>query len=96
MSTGTTVTFGTISQAQSDVSNTSARMDGQLNDLRSYLAPMVGAWSGGASDDYKVLQQRWDGAAADLNAVLMQISQLLGQANQGYQATEQANASVWM
>ena len=92
---GITVTFGTISQAQSDVSNTVARMNGQLDDLRAFLAPMVGTWEGGASSDYQVLQKRWDSAAADLNTVLMQISQLLGQANQGYQATESANASVW-
>ncbi len=93
--TGITVTFGTIAQAQGDVSNTVARMNGQLDDLRAFLAPMVSTWEGGASSDYQVLQKRWDTAAADLNTVLMQISQLLGQANQGYQATEMANASVW-
>ena len=95
MSTGITVTFGTISQAQTDVGNTVAQIDGQLNDLRQFLAPMVSAWQGGAATDYQVLQKRWDTSAADLNGVLLQISRLLGQANSGYQATESANAAVW-
>ena len=93
---GITVTFGTISQAQADVSNTVARMDQQLGDLRSFLAPLVAAWEGGASTDYQVLQKRWDTAAGDLNTVLGQISQLLGQSHDSYQSTESANASAWL
>jgi 6 kDa early secretory antigenic target len=92
---GITVTFATISQAQADVANTVNRIDGQLNDLRSYLAPMIGAWEGGASSDYQVLQKRWDSAAADLNTVLGQISRLLGTSHDGYRQTESANAGVW-
>ncbi|MEL6893320.1 MAG: WXG100 family type VII secretion target [Actinomycetota bacterium] len=92
---GITVTFGTIGQAQADVSNTVGRMNGQLDELRAFLAPLISTWEGGASSDYQVLQRRWDTAAADLNTVLMQISQLLGNANQGYQATEMANAAAW-
>ncbi len=92
---GITVTFGTISQAQSDVSNTVSRMDQQFDDLRQFLAPMVSTWEGGAAADYQVLQRRWDTAATDLNGVLGQISQLLGQAHASYTATESANAQMW-
>ena len=92
---GITVTFGTITQAQGDVANTVSRMDQQLNDLRQFLAPMVATWEGGAAADYQVLQRRWDTAANDLNGVLGQISQLLGQAHAGYTATESANARMW-
>ncbi len=92
---GITVTFGTISQAQGDVANTVGRIDQQLNDLRQFLSPLVASWEGGASADYQVLQKRWDGAAGDLNAVLAQISQLLGQAHDGYRQTETANAAAW-
>lgn len=92
---GITVSFGTITQAQSDVSNTVARIDSQLNDLRQYLAPLIASWDGGASTDYQVLQKRWDGAAGDLNAVLGQIGQLLGQVHDSYRSTESANANCW-
>jgi early secretory antigenic target protein ESAT-6 len=92
---GMTVTFGTVSQAQADVANTVSRIDGQLHDLRQFLAPLVAAWDGGASMDYQVLQKRWDTSAADLNTVLGQISQLLGQSHDAYRATESANAAAW-
>jgi 6 kDa early secretory antigenic target len=93
--TGITVTFGTISQAQADVTNTVSRIDQQLNDLRQFLSPLVASWEGGASTDYQVLQKRWDGAAGDLNAVLAQIAQLLGQSHDSYRAAETSNASNW-
>ena len=64
-------------------------------DLRQFIAPLVASWEGGASSDYQSLQKRWDTAAADLNAVLAQIGQLLGQAHDGYRATESANAACW-
>jgi 6 kDa early secretory antigenic target len=95
MSTGITVTFGTIQQAQSDVSQSVSRIDGQLNDLRQFLSPMISSWEGGASTDYQALQRRWDSAASDLNAVLQQISQMLGTTHQSYTSTESSNAGAW-
>ncbi|MFV0307256.1 MAG: WXG100 family type VII secretion target [Desertimonas sp.] len=92
---GITVTFGTISQAQADVASTVTRVDGLLGDLRSFLAPMVSVWQGGAATDYQALQRRWDTSAADLNEVLGQISRLLGVSHDAYSSTEQANASAW-
>ena len=92
---GITVTFGTVSQAQGDVTATVGRMNEKHNDLRNFIAPLVASWEGGASADYQALQKRWDTAAQDLNAVLGQISQMLGQAHDGYRATESANAGAW-
>ena len=94
-SSGITVSFGTVSQAQGDVANTVGRIDQQLADLRKFIAPLVASWEGGASTDYQALQKRWDSAAGDMNAVLAQISQLLGQAHEGYRSTESANAGAW-
>jgi 6 kDa early secretory antigenic target len=92
---GITVTFATIQQAQGDVAATVNRVDGQLNDLKSYLAPLVASWEGSASTDYQTLQRRWDSASSDLNRVLAQISQMLGQTHDTYQQTESANRGIW-
>ncbi len=92
---GITVTFATIQQAQGDVASTVSRVDGQLNDLKSYLSPLVAGWEGSASTDYQTLQKRWDSAATDLNQVLQQISQMLGQTHDSYQQTESANRGIW-
>jgi WXG100 family type VII secretion target len=92
---GITVAFGTVAQAQGDVTNTVSRIDQQMADLRQFISPLVASWEGGASADYQVLQKRWDSAATDLNSVLAQIGRLLGQAHDGYRTTESANAATW-
>lgn len=94
-SNGVKVTFQTISQAQGDVSNTVARINQQHSDLRNHLAPLVSSWEGSASSDYQTLQRRWDSASADLNAVLQEISRMLGTAHDTYRQTEQSNTAVW-
>jgi 6 kDa early secretory antigenic target len=92
---GVSVSFDTVSRAQSDVSNSVARMNQQHADLRTFVTQLTGTWEGKASSDYQVLQKRWDTAAQDLNAVLAEISQVLGQAHDGYRSTESANANAW-
>jgi 6 kDa early secretory antigenic target len=90
-----TVTFGTIQQAQGDVSTTVSRVESQLNDLKSYLAPMVSTWEGSAATEYQGLQKKWDTSASDLNTVLQQISQMLGSTHESYQQTETSNRGIW-
>ena len=89
------VTFGEIAAAQQNVTSTAQRMNAQLDDLKRYLAPLVATWTGQAAEDYQVKQRQWDTAAAGLNAVLARIGVALGQANEGYQQVERANASRW-
>jgi 6 kDa early secretory antigenic target len=85
----------TILNAQSDVNNAASGIDQQLDDLARYLSPMKAEWDGGASGDYQVLQQRWDTAAADLNAVLRDTRTLLDQIHQRYLETEGRNVRTW-
>jgi WXG100 family type VII secretion target len=90
------VTFGELSAAQQNVASTAQQMNAQLDELKQQLAPLVATWSGQASVDYQAKQRQWDTAAADLNRVLSQIGVALGQANEGYQQVERANASRWV
>jgi 6 kDa early secretory antigenic target len=92
---GITVTFGSIQQAQGDVAATVSRVDGQLNDLKSFLAPLISSWEGSASSNYQALQKKWDTSATAMNTVLQQISQMLGQVHDSYQQTESANRGMW-
>jgi 6 kDa early secretory antigenic target len=92
---GITVTFATISQAQGDIASTASRMNSTFSDLKSYLAPLVASWEGAAASEYQTLQARWDNAANDLNVVLEQISRITGQTHDNYRATESANTAVW-
>jgi early secretory antigenic target protein ESAT-6 len=89
------VTFGEIAGAQQNVAGTAQKMNAQLEDLQRTLQPLVATWQGEAAMDYQAKKKQWDTAAADLNQVLAQIGTALGQANEGYQQTERANASRW-
>ena len=89
------VSFGELSNAQQCVVSTSRGMTAQLAELKGYLAPLVAGWSGQAAEDYQLRQRQWDGAAADLTAVLAQIGVAVGHANDGYQQVESANARRW-
>ena len=95
MSSAIKVTFGELAGAQQNVARTSQQMTAQLEDLKRFLAPMVATWSGAAADDYNVKQRQWDTSAADLTAVLSRIGVAVGQANDGYQQVEAANARRW-
>jgi len=89
------VTFGELANAQQSVAATSQRITAQLEDLRRYLTPMAATWSGAAAEEYQTRQRQWNTAAADLTAVLARIGAALGQANDGYQQVELANARRW-
>lgn len=87
------VTFGELAAAQSNISSTVNAVNGQLDDLKSFLAPMVSTWDGAAAQSYNDLQRQWDAAAAQLNQVLAQIATAVGTANDHYQQAEHANTS---
>ncbi len=89
------VTFGALEAARADVAGTAARISGQLNDLRRFLAPLVGGWEGQAATEYQAKQRQWDAAAADLAGVLTQIGIALGVAHDSYRRVEQVNAARW-
>ncbi len=89
------VTFGSIDAAASDTDGIASQIDQQLDDLKSYLAPLVASWEGQASGDYQALQAKWDTSAAELNQVLRQIATNLRTANENYGQAERSNAAMW-
>ena len=87
------VSFGEIAAGQQNVGAASGRIEQQLADLRTFLAPLVAGWTGAAAEGYQARQREIDIAWRDLNQVLAQIGVHLGQANESYQLTEQRNAA---
>jgi early secretory antigenic target protein ESAT-6 len=83
------VTFAAVNEGAADADTIAGRIEQQLSDLKAYIKPLVGSWSGQASSDYQVLQQKWDTSAEDLNQVLKQIAQALRVAAQNYQREHQ-------
>lgn len=87
------VTFAELQATQEKTQSTVTAVNGQLDDLKNYLRPLVSTWTGAAAEAYNAKQQQWDSAATDLNSVLAAIGKALGAANEGYQATESSNAA---
>lgn len=95
MGSETVVTFGALVNAESDIRATVGRVNQQLADLKTYLAPIVSTWEGAASADYRANQDQLDLASTELNSVLDRIGEAVGQALVNYQQTESTNASMW-
>jgi 6 kDa early secretory antigenic target len=89
------VNFAAVATANTDVLGAASRINSQLEDLKRYLAPLTNGWTGQAAQEYHAKQRQWDTAAADLNVVLGQIGQALGQAHEGYTTAEATNLRRW-
>ena len=89
------VTFAAVENAAGDTDTVANHIDQQLDDLKTYLSPLVASWSGQASTDYQALQSKWDSSAADLNAILREIANTLRAAHANYTQAEAANISIW-
>jgi 6 kDa early secretory antigenic target len=89
------VTFGELESARESIATTWKNISQELEELKSYLKPMVDTWTGDASIAYQALQAQWDRSANDLNQVLNQIGVALGTSNENYRAGEEANRRRW-
>ncbi|AHI01537.1 hypothetical protein GCM10010174_08600 [Kutzneria viridogrisea] len=89
------VTFAEVAQAASDIKSIHQSIESHLDQLKSKLAPVVGEWTGEASESYQEAQRRWDQAAADLFATLAAIGSAVQQAGEGYQNAEGAAKKLW-
>ena len=89
------VTFATIAEAAQNTQRTYQSLEQKLNDLHSFLQPMVSTWSGSAAEQYQQKQQAWTQAQTDLGNVLQAIGRVLDETEQAYRTTESQNASNW-
>lgn len=87
--------FAQIANASEDMRASAARINGDLNELKQMLQPMVQTWEGTASTAYQAHQAKWDQAAADLNQILNQIAQVVEDGNSTMLAVNNAAANSW-
>ncbi|MEV7217596.1 WXG100 family type VII secretion target [Kitasatospora cineracea] len=92
---GILVNFQTIQNASSEVRQTAARIQSQLDDLKAGVQRIASSWEGAAQQGYQARQAQWDAKAADLQEVLGRIASALDNAAQSYQQTENSNQAIW-
>jgi WXG100 family type VII secretion target len=95
MSDQVLVTFAALAEAAQTIQSTYNNLNTKLTDLESQLKPVVSTWTGTASENYQVQQQKWNSAQTDLNTVLQAIGKTVEAAHDAYSQTEAANAKSW-
>ncbi|MDX8142618.1 WXG100 family type VII secretion target [Lentzea sp. BCCO 10_0061] len=89
------VTFAEVANAASQISSSAKSVDQQLDDLRSKVTSTLSGYTGDAATQYQAAQDKWDKAAADLQAVLAAIGTAVQQAGEAYEQSERMNAQRW-
>ena len=89
------VTFGAIEEAGANITATSQKMDSELDNLRSKLAPLQAAYTGASKEAWDAVQQSWNKAQEELNQVLASIGAATKQAADDYRMTEGNVGKLW-
>ncbi len=83
------VTSEQLESTASSLASGEQEISGKLGQLHSMVQALVDAdWQGCASNSFQELWQQWHSGATQIQQALLGISQMLGQAGQVYQQTE--------
>ena len=75
------------------IKSNASQIDQLLDNIRRGLQKLH--WDGEDRIAYDAAQKKWDDAVQDMNNVLMQIGNLLGQVGQNYITTAQDTTKLW-
>ncbi|WP_447004485.1 WXG100 family type VII secretion target [Saccharothrix isguenensis] len=89
------VDFNQLGSAAADISGQASKVESELENLKSRIAPVLAQWDGGTQEAYRAAQEKWDTSAADLQQVLATIGTAVASATEAYQAAEQRNTQRW-
>jgi WXG100 family type VII secretion target len=89
------VSFGAIEEAGANINATAAKMDNELDTLRSQLAPLGASYEGASKEAWEAVQNSWNQAQMELNQVLASIGAATKQASEDYVNTEGAVGKLW-
>jgi WXG100 family type VII secretion target len=87
------VDFGAVSQAASDITSQSNKIEQELSDLQGQIANLESIWEGSASENFQHTKNQWLQAAQDLQQTLAAIGAAVSSTHDNYQGVENKNAS---
>jgi WXG100 family type VII secretion target len=89
------VQFGALMGAAQQVASTYTQLQSQYEDLQATCNRLRSVWDGSAQASYSAFQANWNTLATDLYAALQSMGVGIDNANQNFQAAEQANTQTW-
>ncbi|GAA2728866.1 WXG100 family type VII secretion target [Actinocorallia aurantiaca] len=91
----TKVNFGALADGQADFRKVYNELNNRLNSLEKYLESNLSEWEGDAVQAYWEAKRVWDKACQDVANTINAMGAAIGNANQSYQDTENANRRIW-
>lgn len=91
----TAVQFQSMAGAADGTRKVATDLTAQLNQLDSYLKPLVANWTGDAAQSYQQLKAQWTRSAEGLSGILRQLAAALNAAHTTYSSTERKNTQLW-
>jgi WXG100 family type VII secretion target len=91
----TKVNFAALADGQADFRKVYSELNERLNSLEKYLESNLAEWEGDAVQAYWEAKRVWDKACQDVANTINAMSSAIGNANQNYQDTENANRRIW-
>ncbi|NYT95274.1 WXG100 family type VII secretion target [Salinispora sp. H7-4] len=83
--------FAALAASADSCGSSLKNMNGELEGLKSSIAPLLATWDGDAREAYFRRQRDWEAAANDLRDLLSRIERALRESAARMQAREAAN-----
>ncbi len=80
--------FAGIEGGASEIQRSVATTAGLLDEGKGSLAALAAVWGGSGSEAYQSIQMRWDSAAAELNAALLNLAHTISESGGNMAQTE--------
>ncbi|BDT85116.1 WXG100 family type VII secretion target [Nocardia cyriacigeorgica] len=87
---------GQMIQLSADLKTSVARLDETNQELKNYVAGLLGSWESGASGAYADAQNKWNTAHQELRDTLLRIAKVVEDGAIDMSGTDAAAASKWV
>ncbi|WP_147916936.1 WXG100 family type VII secretion target [Ruania zhangjianzhongii] len=84
--------FGGIATASADIIGGANKIESQLNDMDSRLAPLRADWTGAAAESYQQAKAKWTQAITEMKQLLTEIGSQVGRDGEEFQGADTRNA----
>lgn len=89
------VNFAAVDTAAADIRQSGRGIRDRLDRLDQDLAPLRADWTGAASEAYTQAKDQWTRAITEMNQLLDEIGQAVGNSGSGYGDMEKSTTQMW-
>jgi WXG100 family type VII secretion target len=89
------VDYNQIDNVQEELAFANQTVSQLLTDLNNDISPLRATWSGASDDEYTMVQNAWNTDLANMNNLLPQYNNVLGEITLNYASTDNNLAAQW-